>query len=1173
MKRYKETFEKIQADEELKTRIVQRASEDTYAPVKPVRAKGARQSGSKWVLSWQRLTAAAMAAVMVLTLTATLLFLPLFSGGRGPGEQPVIEEPWDGESANALPPVSTQRDEIFALLKSKDTSGGGGDGYYDGEQNESDTECEDGRPEYDAPSDPNTGAKKPDNDYATTNVQHEGVDEGDIIKVDNNFIYTLSRAGLLIVSVKDKLQVTYEAEYTNFYPDEMFIFGDQLIVIGGQYSQISYDYYGGSRPDVGMDIVPYWAYRTHTMVVIYALGDRSSVTVQKQYSITGNFVTSRLISNKLIVAVSHSVYYYNEDSYFPHINGEELSTDNIYLYETENYSYYAILASINLNNLNMDVAAHLGLVSGWNWANVVYFSADNMYFFSQLYEYTYGDESYFYDPYYSYGFYYYNYSYSYRTAIVKINLNSLKYVASQKIDGHVYDRYWADEYKNNLRVVSWFYSYGYKDGAWRNERYTCVHVLDNNLEVIGSIRDIAENENIYSVRFNKDEASFVTFFTVDPLFKVDLSDPKNPTVNRGLKEDGVNDYLQYLSDDVILGLGRNLPAAGMKIALYDNTGEDAVNINTQYIGNGYAYSEALNNPKAILNDTGRNMFSFAVTMKGSGAYRQEMQGLLVFEYNLNAASDKDKLICRGILSNFDEQTQMYEDWDDYYYNTFSYIKRGARIGNKIYTISDRFIASYDVGTLELIERLDIYNDPCHFTCKWKQESHTYPTCTEAGEVVYRCKINPTHEYSYTYGPYGHSWMWFPIVGNDEWIMSMPTADKDGCWGRICSRCNYEEVHKLVYVADGLILKLNLEGTEYSVMAYVGTTGRAEIPASHDGIPVVAIEHQAFMYNTSIINVTVPKSVVSIGNYSFRGCPNLQDVTFEKGSGLEYLGYYAFSNCANLVSVTFDKDSPIKYINSNAFSNCVSLENIAIPNNVTSIGSYAFWGCTKLRSVNIPKGTTNIGYNTFIGCVSLENLTVDKGNKVYKSEGDCIIHIATKTLVLGSKNSIIPDYVTTIGAFAFRWLGITEIVIPKSVVIIGDSAFHGCKSLRTVTFEKDSGLRFISPRAFAYSAIEEITIPKGVEIIGSSAFDNCMSLTSVTFEGDVKVIESYAFRYCMGIASIDIPASVVRVDYYAFGDWTNGQTINIYGIASQYDADMRWGIYWRYGCGAVVNYLG
>ena len=108
--------------------------------------------------------------------------------------------------------------------------------------------------------------------------------------------------------------------------------------------------------------------------------------------------------------------------------------------------------------------------------------------------------------------------------------------------------------------------------------------------------------------------------------------------------------------------------------------------------------------------------------------------------------------------------------------------------------------------------------------------------------------------------------------------------------------------------------------------------------------------------------------------------------------------------------------------------------------------------TTLTNVTIGNSITEIFYLTFNNCPSLSSVTVASGNSVFDSRDNCnaIIETATNTLILGCKNTVIPNSVTTIGDYAFLGCsGLTGISIPNSVTSIGDEAFCGCSSLDDV----------------------------------------------------------------------------------------------------------------------------
>ena len=124
---------------------------------------------------------------------------------------------------------------------------------------------------------------------------------------------------------------------------------------------------------------------------------------------------------------------------------------------------------------------------------------------------------------------------------------------------------------------------------------------------------------------------------------------------------------------------------------------------------------------------------------------------------------------------------------------------------------------------------------------------------------------------------------------------------------------------------------------------------------------------------------------------------------------------------------------------------------------------------------IPANVTYIGYGAFTGSrTKFTNIVVDENNKNYYSQNNCIIRKSDKLLIIGCRNSVVPNDVTSIQDYAFSGVSPTEITIPNTVTSIGSYCFFGC--------------------AFA-----SITIPNSVTSIGQYAFRSCSKLTSATFE--------------------------------------------------------------------------
>lgn len=178
--------------------------------------------------------------------------------------------------------------------------------------------------------------------------------------------------------------------------------------------------------------------------------------------------------------------------------------------------------------------------------------------------------------------------------------------------------------------------------------------------------------------------------------------------------------------------------------------------------------------------------------------------------------------------------------------------------------------------------------------------------------------------------------------------------------------------------------------------YLGGGGKVIVPSVLEGRPVAEIWSSAFYKRADITEVTIPDSVIIIGEGAFRDCAALKKISL--GNGIKKIDDSLFYGCAALSEVSIGRNAA--EIGASAFYDCKRLERITLPVGVTLIGEEAFRGCSALRSVSLPNGLRRIGGNAFSGCTELK-----------------------------------------------------EITVPDSIVGIGNEAFNGCRSIQ-VTYKGD-----------------------------------------------------------------------------------------------------------------------
>jgi hypothetical protein len=310
-------------------------------------------------------------------------------------------------------------------------------------------------------------------------------------------------------------------------------------------------------------------------------------------------------------------------------------------------------------------------------------------------------------------------------------------------------------------------------------------------------------------------------------------------------------------------------------------------------------------------------------------------------------------------------------------------------------------------------------------------------------------------------------------------------------------------------------------------------------------------------------ITIPKYVLSIGDYAFCNCRYLKNINIP--DFVTCIGDRAFSGCSSLKQINIP-DS-VTCIGDRAFSGCSSLKQILIPDSVTSIGKDAFSDCSSLKQIYIPDSVTSIGEGAFSGCSSLKQIYIPDsvtsiGNEAFS---DCPslkqIYIPDSVTSIGNeafsdcpslRQINIPNSVTSIGYSAFYCCSsLKQINIPDSVTSIGDSVFNLCENLtiksNSTRFVVDKGLLIDVQRKTIISCVETnkiIRIPDSVTSIGEWAFSGCSSLQQINIPDSVTSIGDYAFSGCSSLKQIDVPDSVTSIGYSVFSDCLSLKQINI-----------------------------
>lgn len=344
----------------------------------------------------------------------------------------------------------------------------------------------------------------------------------------------------------------------------------------------------------------------------------------------------------------------------------------------------------------------------------------------------------------------------------------------------------------------------------------------------------------------------------------------------------------------------------------------------------------------------------------------------------------------------------------------------------------------------------------------------------------------------------------------------------------------------------------------AITKYIGTAKDVVIPQAIDDCPVKMISPVSFA-GTDITSVTMPDSVIIIGDFAFQSCLNLETVKFSKNlqvidteafeycislreailpSSLERIGSNAFYKCTALKTVklpknlndwrgevTFGLNTGLRTIiiedgievigSSMGFANCFTLEEIVFPASVTKLSGAIFSGCTMLNKVVFLGDAPEIDLSGGVAPFGeIEDLVIyyDSSKKGWDTT-DLKDYYTLEPLTEGADitpNEAVPskrwedfEYESVSGECGItKYIGASsEVEIPKTI--------------------DGMPVSWIGRAAFSYSNVEKISMPSSIARIEGYAFTGCSNLKEIELSENISVLDEAVFKECISLNSIDL----------------------------------------------------
>ena len=525
-------------------------------------------------------------------------------------------------------------------------------------------------------------------DYSKTNIQTEGVDEGDIVKTDGKYIYFVNDKGLTIIDSNPlTMKKVFELKNKNYGKliRDIFLDKNKLIIISDVLQK-----------NIGH----------RTFIETYDISDIKNPKLINENNVNGEYNQSRKKGERLYVITNdhyHSDTLYNEMRQYPIDLNDLYERSNKFKLVSEGVNLEKVIYMPFTTHISLTVISSIPLYPDEATDKIIftgdpgqlYMSNDNIYTTSKQYALNVD-------------------KITTDTEIRKFAIEDkqFRYVGKIKVEGRLLNQFSMGEENGVLFVAH------SKPPMDKKDRENIISSFNENMKKISSLRGIAPKEKIYSARFVDGKAYVVTFRMIDPLFVVDIKNPSMMKILGQLKIPGYSNYLHPYSDKYLIGFGYNVGQdiygsdirLGYKISLFDvNDYSKPKELSVVNIGEEGSYSYLGNNHKMLMFDSKRNIFALPIFEVSSEKERYYNHNYTKYDYFYGVfviQLSNEKLKIKGKISHSDSKNAG-ELANEYNKNSRQKIQRIVQIGDNIYTLSHSMLKVNDINTMEELKTLKL----------------------------------------------------------------------------------------------------------------------------------------------------------------------------------------------------------------------------------------------------------------------------------------------------------------------------------------------------------------------------------------------------------------------------------------------------------------------------------